>query len=380
MSSVPLRCRRSGLLLGVVLATTVASLAVGPQRAAAAAMCGGKAATIVGTAGDDALRGTSASDVVWLGGGDDSFYGYEGDDLICGGAGNDSIYGDDGNDQMWGGAGIDKILPGLGRDRAYGGSGVDYLEYTNLPRDSGGVTIEVGKAIVTGSSGRDQFTGFEAYTGSADGDMLIGSDHGERLDSGPGYTPSRPVFDVIYGRGGDDQIGLGNEGSVHAGPGDDRVGVGVSGRDYEVPPKIKLGPGNDVVDVYSGSQVVWGEKGDDVFWVWGSAFARLYGGPGEDAILLKDRDEGDVIDLREHTGTVRAWSVMEIIGSANAEVFRGDGHPNRISGGGGDDRILGRGGPDHLSGERGEDVVNGGQGEDRCWGETIIACEGGQRL
>ena len=98
--------------------------------------CGGKVATIVGTARRDRLRGTRRADVIAALGGNDSVSGLGGNDIVCGGAGRDSLSGgagkdtlrgDAGNDTLKGGAGNDKLLGGAGRDKLRGQGGRDKL-------------------------------------------------------------------------------------------------------------------------------------------------------------------------------------------------------------------------------------------------------------
>jgi uncharacterized delta-60 repeat protein len=98
--------------------------------------CGGKAATIVGTARRDVLRGTPKADViVVLGGGDvvragggrDVVCGGGGADRLSGGAGADRLLGGPGNDRLRGQAGPDRLLGEAGRDLLAGGAGADRL-------------------------------------------------------------------------------------------------------------------------------------------------------------------------------------------------------------------------------------------------------------
>jgi uncharacterized delta-60 repeat protein len=98
--------------------------------------CGGKRATIVGTARKDRLKGTRRADVIVAlggadrvsgGGGNDLICGGSGDDSIDGGAGNDRVYGQDGKDKLAGAAGNDLLDGGAGHDRAAGGAGRDRL-------------------------------------------------------------------------------------------------------------------------------------------------------------------------------------------------------------------------------------------------------------
>lgn len=90
-----------------------------------ATKCGGKKATIVGTAKRDRLKGTRKRDVIAGLGGNDVIKGLGGNDLICGGAGNDTLVGGPGNDTLNGQAGRDKLVGGPGKDRIIGGGGRD---------------------------------------------------------------------------------------------------------------------------------------------------------------------------------------------------------------------------------------------------------------
>ncbi|MCI4061335.1 hypothetical protein MRQ36_01600 [Micromonospora sp. R77] len=78
--------------------------------------CDGRVATVVGTEGDDLLRGTAGADVIVGLGGNDVLLGLDGDDVICGGAGNDVINGNDGDDRLFGGPGTDVVNGNDGDD------------------------------------------------------------------------------------------------------------------------------------------------------------------------------------------------------------------------------------------------------------------------
>jgi len=98
--------------------------------------CGGKAATIVGTDGNDLITGTEQRDVIAALGGDDEVNSLGGKDAICGKSGNDKLKGkgdDDlvkgggGRDKARGGGGNDELRGGAKRDRLRGGAGNDLL-------------------------------------------------------------------------------------------------------------------------------------------------------------------------------------------------------------------------------------------------------------
>jgi uncharacterized delta-60 repeat protein len=88
--------------------------------------CGGRTASIVGTAGPDKLKGTRKADVIAGLGGADRIRGLAGNDVICGGPGRDTINGGPGRDTLLGEAGRDRLLGGPGKkDLCNGGPGRD---------------------------------------------------------------------------------------------------------------------------------------------------------------------------------------------------------------------------------------------------------------
>jgi uncharacterized delta-60 repeat protein len=120
----------------------------GPGGAAGlTAVCAGKRATIVGTAGRNRLRGTPRADVIAGLGGNDVIAGLGGNDVVCGGAGNDQVDGGAGADRLIGGAGTDRLAGGAGADRMEGGAGADKL--------LGGA----GKDRLLGGAGADKLVG-----------------------------------------------------------------------------------------------------------------------------------------------------------------------------------------------------------------------------
>jgi Ca2+-binding RTX toxin-like protein len=109
---------------------------------------GGTRCTIVGTAGNDVLKGSRRRDVICGLGGNDRISGLGGNDVILGGPGRDTVsggtgadraHGNDGNDRLSGGAGNDGLFGGRGSDRLSGNSGRDTLS-GNSGRDRAIVT------------------------------------------------------------------------------------------------------------------------------------------------------------------------------------------------------------------------------------------------
>jgi Ca2+-binding RTX toxin-like protein len=203
-------------------------------------ICEGRQAKIIGTDGDDFIRGTPGRDVIWAGKGDDTIYGSLGNDLLCGGPGADLIHGGRGNDEVDGGAGDgdraigdlgdDKVLGGagagdevagdLGIDVVNGGPGNEDLVHGDYGWDrmSGGAgkgdIVSFATAVAGGKGtgvwaslarhraigdGHDKLFGFESIEGSAFRDTLIGNGQGNVIDGGPGD-------DHLVGGGGPDTL------------------------------------------------------------------------------------------------------------------------------------------------------------------------------
>jgi hypothetical protein len=161
------------------------SLCHGPPPLGGLGVGGGSRCTIVGTVGNDVLRGTSRRDI------------------ICGLGGNDRIRGRGGNDLARGGAGEDQVSGGKGRDRIYGNSGNDVLHGHS------------GSDRLRGGSGRDRLYG------DAGNDLLRGQRGNDRLRAGRGR-------DRLYGNAGNDRLSALDRrprDRVNGGTGRDRASV-----------------------------------------------------------------------------------------------------------------------------------------------------------
>jgi Ca2+-binding RTX toxin-like protein len=156
-------------------------------------MCFGKAATEVGTNGDDVINGTAGPDVLVGLDGHDTIRGFGGNDRICGAGGIDLLLGGGGDDHIDGGAGnetgmfaiagragSDTLLGGGGRDAILGGKGADVIKGGG-GNDAGRVrTLDEG---LRGGPGADKIYGDEG------GDLLVSRDGvpgNDYVDEGPG--------------------------------------------------------------------------------------------------------------------------------------------------------------------------------------------------
>jgi uncharacterized delta-60 repeat protein len=139
---------------------------LGNERPATPPRCGGRPATVIGTPGDDTLRGTLfGSDVILGLGGNDTIRGLGAEDVLCGGRGNDVLIGGDESDRLFGGPGNDRLFGDLGLDGVDGG---DFL--------SGGP----GRDTLVGAGGSD------TLLGERDNDRLFGDAGLDALDGGDG--------------------------------------------------------------------------------------------------------------------------------------------------------------------------------------------------
>lgn len=148
--------------------------------------CAGRAATVVGTNGNDILRGTNGDDVFVAFGGDDIVYGLGGNDVICGGHGDDQLYGGDGADRIYAFNGADLVVGGRGADLVHGGRGADELHGNN------------GRDTLRGGPGKDELRG------GSQRDSLQGGRHLDTLLGGTELDECYSPNDLLSGceRGG----------------------------------------------------------------------------------------------------------------------------------------------------------------------------------
>lgn len=212
--------------------------------------CGGRTPGIVGTPGDDVIRGTRASEVIHGLGGNDRIYAVGGEDIICGGGGNDhllaseetpaTLRGGPGDDRLvssdadtdYTGYIPDLLFGGRGRDFIEGrselnhihpGPGRDSIEVTYdrkswgrlFYRDAVSIRVDLRRGRAWGQ-GIDRFVGQIPWvTGSPGDDVLSGRNARDVLEAGAGD-------DVLSGRGGPDLLrGDAGTDSGHGGRGTD---------------------------------------------------------------------------------------------------------------------------------------------------------------
>jgi Ca2+-binding RTX toxin-like protein len=295
--------RKRTALATIVLLT--ASLAAGPAAGAesrTAPSCGGKAATIWGTPGDDVLPGTPAGDVIAGLGGNDTITGEGGNDLICGGEGKDSLDGGKGKDRLLGGPGDDTLVGGGGEDTA---SFEESLTPVNASAKTGAATGEgtdtlAGIEVLKGSPFDDTLQGSSLF-GGAGNDVLLGLLADDWLEGGIGNDDLRGLSgeDGLLGGTGDDVL--------TGGTGDDHLWSG-PGRD-----ELRGGDGADYLDGADGRDFLYGDDGDDRI-MGGPGIDTLRGGNGHDTLEGGDDDDtlrggggDDVLDEDDYAGLDRLF-------------------------------------------------------------------------
>jgi hypothetical protein len=127
----------------VIGALALCFLAPAPAYPAGGQRCGGRVPTIVGTTGDDRIRGTKQADVIVGLTGRDIISGRGGRDRICGNRGRDHLHGGRGADRLAGNRNNDTLAGGPRRNNLLGGLGKRDYCVVNDDRHSGCELIEL---------------------------------------------------------------------------------------------------------------------------------------------------------------------------------------------------------------------------------------------
>ena len=347
---------RPAAALGLTVIMTAALLAVSSPADAARPKCGGKRATIVGTAGPNELDGTKGNDVIAGLGGVDRLRGLGGNDIICGGGGGDFLYGGGGDDKILAQGGDDIMTGQGGNDTLAGGKGpLDIGFYFFAP---GPVTASLVTGTATGE-GRDRLSGLEALTGSTFNDTFTGDSRSNTLfgDAGNDTIRAGDGVDGLDGGDGDDTLDGGGDLDLgfynsSARPVTVNVGEGTA-----------TGQGDDSItsiDVIVGSHhddVLTGSDGIDFFLPEGGN-DQIHGTGGFDMLMYFDSPSAIAADLSRGTASGQPNAQGDGPGS---DTFDGiDG----VYGSGFDDDLTGGTGDDFLAGDLGNDLIDGGDGND----------------
>ncbi|MDF2234458.1 Ig-like domain-containing protein [Albimonas sp. CAU 1670] len=279
---------------------------------------------LLGTEGDDTLRGDGERDAIYGGGGDDVLetagpggqaWGGEGDDLlIAGGPLRDFLFGGAGDDAFelrglvyaFGGEGEDlfRLTSDTLGALVVGGGGVDVLELEGSAAD---YSFRDGLLSRHDGGGAATLAGIEVLR-FADGDVGIGdlqpsSIRIQPLDGGGlEIDASGAVLTLSGTRQVDQIVARGGDVQVKAGAGDDAVRVqGAGAHD------VRAGRGDDRIDARGWDVSVQAGRGDD----------RIAGGFGQQTI-----DGGAGEDVVDYGLGRMADYVIEVLGAGEARVTR----------------------------------------------------------
>jgi Ca2+-binding RTX toxin-like protein len=355
---------------------------------------------ILGLAGDDDIIGRGGDDLIFAGWGDDGVVGGPGNDMVFGGPGDDQIAGRSGDDQLFGGLGDDQLDGEEGNDTLHGGQGNDVL--------NGGVGDDalwggVGNDILDGGAGNDILlggAGNDVIDGGAGADDIQGG-AGDDILAGGGAPQSYVTFDRVDGGAGDDVLtSQGGPAHLIGGPGNDVLRSEDSGvnifdftfANYSDSPSaivanltgapamglgaFQVADGYGTVDTLDGIHVLVDTPFDDQVFVdasWTTSFGsflevRLSEGDdhvefdtvGTARVSFQSAGGGVIADL----GTGTATDVNPLDSFIGDDTFAG---ANSLRGSAFDDELYGSDGPgfERLRGSAGNDLIDGGLGFDR---------------
>ena len=230
---------------------------------------------VIGSEGNDVIRGSGAANVLDGRGGNDEIRGQGGDDRVLGGNGNDKLFGGFGRDVYQGGAGNDVLDAGnestTEGDDFSGGSGADTITYASR---SVGVRVQLDDLANDGFTDGTHGAGVELDNVRSDIETVIGT-------SGSDGLYGNAFANRLIGGGGGDYIA--------GGAGDDT---------------LEGGDGDDILIGEAGIDRLLGGNGNDTLWARdGSVFDTVDGGAGYDRAQI-DRL---AIFLSDSATNVEAW-------------------------------------------------------------------------
>jgi Ca2+-binding RTX toxin-like protein len=303
--------------------------------------------TIIGSGGNDTLKGGAENDFILAGSGFDVVTGGAGDDFITGNAGNDSLSGDDGDDTIIGGSGRDTLAGGRDADVLRGASGTDAIH--------GGD----GADQIRGGGGRDVLDGedgTDALVGGAGRDDLAGGIGDDTLTGGGGD-------DSLVGNEGDDVLeGSAGNDSMSGGTGLDRAVLSADA-DFTLTDSLLMGVGNDTIDGLEVLQITGGASGNSID---ASSLTLMslivFGEGGNDTVIGGALN--DTISGGEGADFANGRNGNDLVsGDGGNDTLQGGTGLDFVDGGDGDDQVLGLGSSgDTLRGGPGNDTLDGGAG------------------
>ena len=337
--------------------------------------------TLVGGSGSDwALYFTSGNAVrVDLGDGLPEGGGQaNGDTLVSienvlGSGGNDTLRGDDGLNILLGATGDDTLRGSLGADTLDGGAGLDTVSY-----DGFAAAVNVDLAANAELNFGQTLLNLEHVTGSSQSDIIAGNALDNTLLGGDGgdTLSGRAGADFLAGGTGLDwadytgsavgvTVTLGSTAAQSGAPGGDQVG--------DLLTQIEAVRGSGLGDTLSsllGAAILDGAGGDDLL-LGGPGTDSYIGGAGLDTVDYRaENAAGMTVNLPAGTGSGGLAQgdlyaqVENVLGGEQGDTLIGNAALNTLAGFMGDDVLLGGSGADSLLGGRDADTLHGGSGAD----------------
>ncbi len=385
----------NSLLAGLEIAISIAELDGGDD-------------TIYGRAGNELIIGGSGADTIDADNGSDLVFGDHAEihwstetswttivdgmasarSIIVGNGGVDTIHGGDDDDILIGGSFGDTITSGNGNELIFGDNG--YLTWVASINSASRLTgIRTAESIEQAFGGAD-WINYNLTVADTGDEVIIGGLDSDNIDSGIGrtvifgdhgqlaWTPDNLIADflnrIISAETIFTDYGAGD--TINAGDGDN---------------VIFGGKGNDAIDGYAGSELIFGDNGrvnwrttpdlnsllagleiaisiaeldggDDT--IYGrSGDEIIIGGSGADTI---DADSGSDLVFGDHAHII--WSTVTeytniVDGMASARsIIVGNGGVDTIHGGDGDDILIGGSFGDTITSGNGNELIFGDNG------------------
>lgn len=311
----------------------------------------------------EAVRGSANADTLIGDAAANLLIGAAGDDDLIGAAGDDTLRGGDGADTLDGGLGDDTLIGG----NADGDSAIDTVDYSGA-----------SEAIAVDLTGAGTIDGFSAGSvvgnGSVGTDTVVGIERIVGTDFDDVFIVDGPVvsdftdYVEFEGGGGNDTI---------TGNGETRVSYRSAAAGVTVDLAAGTGDGDASVgsDIFLGgvNQAAGSAHDDTLF---GSDLSdTLQGNAGNDFI-----DGGGGSDLADYWNSAVGVRVDLSAGVATEDGFggsdalvgiegaRGSEHDDILTGDGNGNRLIGGGGNDGISGGDGADLLFGDAGQDSLSG------------
>ncbi len=379
---------------------------------------------VQGTALADVIKGSDGVNALFGGDEDDLIVGAEGDDTLMGEAGDDTLRGDQGNDLLYG----DFIATQSGNDTA------DYSTVSSVKGIIADLSLATQQVSQDGYNTKDTLFNIENLTGSANTDVIRGSDNilevnilkGESgddsfivsdgvdtiiggddvdtIDFSSAIVTAKIVTDLSTGVIAkttatgtytdevsqverliatvyDDTItGDGSDNIILASDGADVVSGG-AGKDT-----LYGADGEDTLSGNAGDDLIYGEAGDDLL-SGGTGSDTIDGGAGtKDTVDFSDLNSAVSLTLNGSSNSIAqivgdgndlVVNVENIIGSSVNDTLSGDVQVNTLFGGSGADTLSGKDGNDTLFGGTDNDLFYGGSGDDLISGGATALVEAG---